>query len=97
MIQFFFVPLYCENYKVFLTIKFIIMTKKQFVRSKIVNHTCFYSLKGGYVSLSYFSPSNSVYYVYHSFDDADVREGCFISLNSAINRVLRHFSSFSFS
>lgn len=75
------------------------MTKYAFVLSKIKNHTCFYDLKSGYVSLFYLSPINEVFYRYHYFDNNDVLKvkEKVISVRSAVNCVLRNYSSFSFS
>lgn len=75
------------------------MTKYSFVLSKIKNHTCFYNTKFGFVSLFYLSPLNEVFCRYHYYDDNDVlrvKENV-ISVRSAVNRVLRNYSSFSFS
>lgn len=75
------------------------MTKFEFVLSKIKNHSCFYSTKCGFVTLFYLSPLNAVFYRYHYYDDNDilrVKENV-ISVRSAVSRVLRNFSSFSFS
>lgn len=75
------------------------MTKYAFVLSKIKNHTCFYDLKRGYVSLFYLSPLDAVFYRYHYYDDNNVLKVTekIISVRSAVSRVLRNYSSFSFS
>lgn len=75
------------------------MTKFEFVLIKIKNHSCFYNTKCGYVSLFYLSSLNKVFYRYYYYDHNDilrVKESV-ISVRSAVSRVLRNFSSFSFS
>lgn len=73
------------------------MTKYSFVYEKIKNCRCSYRLKNGYVSLTYYPPIDKVFCVYHPFDDYHNIKARFIFVRSAVNRVLRNYSSFSFS
>lgn len=72
------------------------MNKRTFVYSKLLNHTCFYDLKNGFVSLTYNSPENNVFCTFTPYDNFCNSRSSWISVRTAINRMIRNFSSFSF-